>query len=168
MLPIRQKMFDGLKKPRQVVHFNRSQLEKMKHLKEKLDIKRRVDMDKLFVIEGDKQLLKDVARGIYFFNSRRLTASSSSQDRINFFSDMHLKRISSAVIIQRFWRGFRSRSRLIDPLKQLLIITRAAVIIQKWVRHLPQKNKRQFQFMVKSALKDLKYTNIFINTYDYF
>lgn len=71
-------------------------------------------MDKLFVIEGDKQFLKDVARGIYFFNSRRLTGLRSNNDRINFFSEMHLKKISSAVAIQRFWRGYRTRSRILN------------------------------------------------------
>ena len=65
----------------------------------------------MVVIEGNPQKLKDISRGIYFFNTRRITSSEITNERINFFSERSLQQISAAVLIQKTWKGYIFRKK---------------------------------------------------------
>jgi hypothetical protein len=65
----------------------------------------------MITINGDPQIIKDISRGIYFFNTRRITSPELTTERINFFSKSHIVKISSVTLIQRVWRGYVVRKK---------------------------------------------------------
>lgn len=57
-----------------------------------------------------------------------------------------LKQISSAVSIQRAWKGYIFRKKHQSELKLILKYQTAATIIQRWFRKLPSFRKRLFLY----------------------
>jgi len=66
-----------------------------------------------------------------------------------------MKRISSAIKIQRIWRGYRFRKYHLDSIKAILKMQRASIIIQRWVRRLPAKKRKNFIYDCGRKLNEI-------------
>jgi len=78
-----------------------------------------------------------------------------------------IKKVISAVKIQKVWRGFTFRKRNEKYLKAVLKMQRAAIIIQRWFRKLPMYHKKYFMIKTVNELNKFTEKNFFIEMNDY-
>ena len=137
---------------------------------ERIDAKRMIALEELIRFEGSQLLLRDIVRGVYFYNTGRLNGGSSPEnnERINVFTEFSLKKIASVTKIQKVWRGYSYRKKKEVHLKVLLKFQRAAIIIQRWVRKLPTYRKKNFIYDTSKQLESIKESTFYVQTSDYF
>lgn len=81
---------------------------------------------------------------MYFYNSGVLNVSRQNGQRIQFLSGGMIDRITSAIKIQKVWRGSLFRKKNKPYLKVIIKMQRAATIIQRWYRRLHNIKKKLF------------------------
>ena len=134
-------------------HASREQRERMLEHERKMGLAKQLERDQLVRIAGSYELLKTIVRGVFFYNSKRLSLPASEQHkRINLLSELCVKRISAAVSVQRAWRGFSFRKKHQGELQAILKYQKAATMIQRWFRRLPALRKRCFLFSIRPLL----------------
>ncbi len=106
-------------------------------------------------------------RGVYLFNSGRLSGGNTDCQRIHVFTESSLKRIASVIKIQKVWRGYSYRKKNEGHIKTLLKFQRAAIIIQRWVRRLPVYRKKNFIYKTAKQLEGVKESKFYIETGEY-
>ena len=98
-------------------HLNLWERAKLIGVYDELLVKDKIRLNSLVMIKGDLQFLKDVARGMFFFNTGRFDGSKCMKDRINFFTSRSLAKMSSVTMIQACWRGYIYRKKNLARLK---------------------------------------------------
>lgn len=118
----------------------------------KIEDKKLIGLNQLIKIQGSQVLLKDIVRGIYFFNTGRLQSPNQNNLRINILTQYSLKKIVSVTKIQKIWRGYSFRKKNSYHFKAILKAQRAAIIIQRWFRRLPHYKKTNFVYSVAKKM----------------
>ena len=119
-------------------HASKQQRQRMQEHQRNIELAKKQERDQLVRIPGSYQLLKTIVRGVYFYNSKRLTLPPSEQGRrIHLLSESCVRRISAAVALQRAWRGFSFRKKHQGELQLVLRYQKLATLIQRWFRRLP-------------------------------
>lgn len=80
---------------------------------------------------------------------------------------MCVRRISSAVTVQRAWRGFSFRKKHQGELQIILRYQKAATLIQRWFRRLPALHKRAFLFSLDPLLACVQDSSFCLDFEDY-
>lgn len=70
---------------------------------------RKTNLSELSYVGGDQKMLRDVVRGVYFYNLGHLTGSRKPENKIEILSESHIKKVCAAQVIQRIWRGYSLR-----------------------------------------------------------
>ena len=133
---------------------------------EDLNLKNKYSLEELIKVRGNTTFLKDIVRGVYLYNSNILKQRTES--RIQLFSEAMLKRVTSAIKIQKLWRGYIFRKKHHQYLKTLVKMQRAATIIQRWIRRLPLARKKEFLFRTVKRLAAIHDQYFYIDLDDYF
>ncbi len=158
----------GLKNIYRPQHFTTSKMKLVEEKVQYINNKNKYSLEELVKVEGTANLLKNIVRAIYFFNTRGFKGSHRSLERIQFFSEATLRRISSAIKIQKVWRGFNFRKKNEHYLKLILKMQRAATIIQRWFRRLPTIKRKEFMFLTAKKLNSIHDSCFYVNSKDYF
>lgn len=93
---------------------------------------------------GNKQLLRDIVRGVYFYNMGYLTNCVVPVQKINILSEYSIKRVTAILRIQRMWRGANLRKKIMKIARKNYLNTRAAAKIQRWYRNLSINHRKNF------------------------
>jgi hypothetical protein len=86
---------------------------------------------------------------------------------MHIFSSAMLKRVSSAIKIQKVWRGYQLRSKHEEHLRSILKLQRAAIIIQRWIRRQPVERRKEFMFFTTKRLETLHDNCFYVEVNDY-
>lgn len=149
-------------------HASKRQRERMQEHQRNIELAKKQERDQLVRIPGSSQLLKTIVRGVFFYNSGRLSLPQSEQGRrIHLLSESCLRRISAAVAVQRAWRGFSFRKKHQGELQLVLRYQKAATIIQRWFRRLPALRKRAFLFSLRPLLASVQDCSFCLDFEDY-
>lgn len=149
-------------------HASTQQKQRMQEHQRNIELAKKQERDQLVRIPGSYELLKTIVRGVFFYNSKRLSLPKSEQDRrINLLSEMCVRRISAAVAVQRAWRGFIFRKKHQSELQLILRYQKAATMIQRWFRRLPIYHKRAFHFSLRPLLACIQDCSFCIDFEDY-
>lgn len=124
-------------------------------------MKDKLNLSELKKVSGNKEVLMDIIRGVYFYNTGYLTKSKIPTKKINILSQYCIKKISYVIKIQKAWKGVRLRRKLSQILKDIYTRQRAAIKIQRWIRNLSVKHRHYF------ILNMIEYLNTFNSEYFY-
>ena len=100
------------------VHFSTKDKEKMKKIDEDFQNNRKTNLSELTEVIAPYNILKDVARGVYFYNLGHLTEGKKPEGKIDLLSEYFIRKVSSALTIQRIWKGYCLRKRMKESLSQ--------------------------------------------------
>lgn len=139
----------------------------MENIKKSLISKKNMDLNELKKIKGSKQLLKDIVRGVYFYNMGYLTNCNTPTGKINILSDYSIKRTTAILKIQRVWRGISFRRKIMKTAKANYRLSRAAVKIQRWFRNLQWNHRRIFMFDMCQFLRNYNNDSFYIKMDEY-
>ena len=125
----------------------------MKKIDQNFMKNRKNNLSELTEIIASPNVLKDVVRGIFFYNLGHLTGGNRPEKKIDSLSQFHIRKISSVLTIQRLWKGYLLRKKMKKTLSEKYTQSRAVVKIQRWLRGLRWKHRRDFIFEQGRYLK---------------
>ena len=126
-----------------------------------------MDLGELKKVCGSKQLLKDIVRGVYFYNMGYLTNCDLPTHKIDILSDYSIKKMTAILKIQKVWRGISFRRRIMRTAKANYRISRAAVKIQRWFRNLQWNHRKIFMFDMCQFLRNFNSDSFYIKMSEY-
>ena len=88
----------------------------MKKIDEDFQNNRKTNLSELTEVVGPVNILRDVARGIYFYNLGHLTEGKRPDKKIDILSEYFIRKVSSVLTIQRIWKGYCLRKRMKESL----------------------------------------------------
>ena len=114
-----------------------------------------MELGELLIVNGNgnKQLMRDIVRGIYFYNMGYLTNCTAPTQKINMLSQYCIKRTTAILRIQKMWRGASFRKKVMQIARKNYLKNRAAVKIQRWYRNLPSSHRKIFILDSSKMLK---------------
>jgi hypothetical protein len=150
------------------VHISTAKQIQVNDVVERIEAKRMIALEELIRFEGSQLLLKDIVRGVYFFNTGRLDGGNPESERIHVFTEFSLRKVASVTKIQKVWRGYCYRKKNEEHVKVLLKFQRAAIIIQRWVRRLPTYRKKNFIYAASKQLAGIRESTFYVEASEYF
>jgi hypothetical protein len=114
------------------------------------------------ICRGTVGMLRDLVRGVYFYNSGYLTKSVVPALKVSLLTEFSMKRISSVLTIQRVWRGVMTRKKLKGIVNDLFTKQRASVKIQRWLRNLPYSHRKLFMLNMIEVLQNFNSQTFYV------